>query len=404
MLLNSLIASYADEVRDESGNTLGYLYKEVWTEYAKNCLTSVFLYAAIALAVVLIAVGFVVRSKKQEALGGYMKTAAALAVGFAVTVILAMLSLEFAELAEKGRVEALLLAPAAVLAGTLLLGAAVVYASSYFGKKPFKITAIVCASLVGAALIALLVCIGVHYAQNVDGDGYFNSDVATVNQIVLYISAALLLGAIAALGFLFDKGKKDFDSKSIAYAAICIALSFALSYLRIAQMPQGGSITVASLLPLMIYSYMFGTKKGVFAGLIYGVLQAVQDPWIIHPAQFMLDYPVAFAGIGLAGLFANAKKLEKLPQIQFALGAVVASAFRFVSHVLSGVFAFSAYAAEAGMEVWVYSLGYNSFVFVDVAVVIAAGVLAFSSPSLVKQARRFNVAERKREEKAETQE
>ena len=118
----------------------------------------------------------------------------------------------------------------------------------------------------------------------------------------------------------------------------------------------------------------------------------------------MLDYPVAFAGIGLAGLFANAKKLEKLPQIQFALGAVVASAFRFVSHVLSGVFAFSAYAAEAGMEVWVYSLGYNSFVFVDVAVVIAAGVLAFSSPSLVKQARRFNVAERKREEKAETQE
>ena len=47
MLLNSLLASYADEVKDESGNTLGYLYKEVWTEYAKNCLTSVFLYAAI---------------------------------------------------------------------------------------------------------------------------------------------------------------------------------------------------------------------------------------------------------------------------------------------------------------------------------------------------------------------
>ena len=51
-------------------------------------------------------------------------------------------------------------------------------------------------------------------------------------------------------------------------------MSFALSYLRIVKMPQGGSITIASLLPLMLYSFMFGTKKGVFAGLIYGVLQA----------------------------------------------------------------------------------------------------------------------------------
>lgn len=398
MLLNSLLASYAEKVEDESGETLGYLYENVWTEYAKNCLMNVFLYAAIVLAVLLIGVGLVVRFRKQEALGGYIRTASALAVGFAVTVILAMLSLEFAELAEKGRVYTLLLAPAAVLAGVLLLGAAAIYASSFFGKKPFRITAITCAGLAGAALVALLVCIGVYYGQNIDGDGYFNSDVASVNQIVLYASAILILAVIVVLGFLFDKGKKGFDSKSISYAAICIALSFALSYLKIAEMPQGGSVTIASLLPLMIYSYMFGTKKGVFAGLIYGVLQAVQDPWIIHPAQFLLDYPVAFAAIGLAGLFANVKKLEKLPQIQFVLGAIVASALRFVSHVLSGVFAFSAYAADAGMQVWPYSLGYNSFVFVDIAIVIVAGVLVFSSPSFVKQARKFNGADKKREE------
>ncbi|MDE6274284.1 MAG: energy-coupled thiamine transporter ThiT, partial [Clostridiales bacterium] len=182
------------------------------------------------------------------------------------------------------------------------------------------------------------------------------------------------------------------DSSS---AAICVALSFALSYLKLWEMPQGGSVTFASLLPLMIYSYMFGTKKGVFAGLIYGVLQAVQDPWIIHPAQFLLDYPVAFAAIGVTGMFANMQKLEKLPQVQFALGAIVASVLRFVSHVLSGVFAFSAYAADAGMNVWAYSTAYNSFVFVDVALVIVAGVLAFSSPSLVKQARKFRIVEKK---------
>ncbi|MGN1078413.1 MAG: energy-coupled thiamine transporter ThiT, partial [Candidatus Gallimonas sp.] len=175
----------------------------------------------------------------------------------------------------------------------------------------------------------------------------------------------------------------------ISYAAICIAMSFALSYLRIVKMPQGGSVTIASLLPLMIYSYMFGTKKGVFAGFVYGVLQAVQDPWIIHPAQFLLDYPVAFAAIGLAGMFAQVRKLDRLPQVQFALGALVASVVRFISHVLSGVFAFNAYAFDAGMNPWAYSLAYNSFVFIDIAIVIAVGILIFSSKTVVKEARKF---------------
>ena len=123
------------------------------------------------------------------------------------------------------------------------------------------------------------------------------------------------------------------------------------------------------------------------------ILQAVQDPWIIHPAQFLLDYPIAFACIGVAGLFANVKKLEKLPQVQFALGAVVASTLRFVSHVLSGVFAFSEYAytpAGEPMSAWLYSLGYNAFVFVDIAIVIAVGVLVFSSKAFVREVRKFN--------------
>lgn len=246
-------------------------------------------------------------------------------------------------------------------------------------------------AVVGAALVAALVCIGVYYAQNVSEDGYYNSDIASVNQIVLYLSAILLVAVVVAGGFFFGRDDRSgFDSKAIAHAAVCIAMSFALSYVRIVKLPQGGSVTVASLLPLMIYSYMFGTKKGVFAGLIYGFLQAVQDPWIIHPAQFLLDYPIAFAAIGLAGMFSRTKRLEKLPQVQFALGAVVASALRYVSHVLSGVFAFSAYAADKGMDPWIYSLAYNSFVFVDIAIVIVVGVLVFSSPTVVKAIRKYH--------------
>lgn len=271
----------------------------------------------------------------------------------------------------------------------LVLTLAVAATALAFALKRSRLTRIVCGCIACAAAVAALVCMGVYYGAQIKNDGYYNSEIASVNQIVLYVGAVALCAAIILGAFLFDKGKKKFDSRSIAYAAVCIAMSFALSYIRIIKLPQGGSVTVASLLPLMIYSYMFGTKKGVFAGFIYGILQALQDPYIIHPAQFILDYPAAFAAIGLAGMFAGVKKLEKAPQVQFALGAVVASAIRYFSHVLSGVFAFSAYAADAGMQPWPYSLAYNSFVFADIAIVIVAGVLVFSSKAFVKQMRKY---------------
>ncbi|MBR2384770.1 MAG: energy-coupled thiamine transporter ThiT, partial [Clostridia bacterium] len=70
---------------------------------------------------------------------------------------------------------------------------------------------------------------------------------------------------------------------------MCVALSFALSYIKLFEMPQGGSVTLFSMLPIMLFSYIYGMKKGLLVGVIYGLLQAVQDPYIIHPAQFLLD-------------------------------------------------------------------------------------------------------------------
>ena len=335
---------------------------------------------------VLFAIGFVLGALllKGDQRKKFLKYSLFCAVGYACVLALTFLIWTFVD----DGITALAFAP------LLVLTVAVAVSAVLLSIKRSKTIIIVCACIVGAALVATLVCMGVYYAQNVANDGYYDSeDYGSVNQIVLYISAVVLIAVIVALGFLFGKDdKKGFDSKSIAYAAICIAMSFALSYVRIFKLPQGGSVTIASLLPLMIYSYMFGTKKGVFAGLIYGIFQAVQDPWIIHPAQFLLDYPVAFSAIGLAGMFAKTKSLEKLPQVQFLLGAIVASALRFVSHVFSGVFAFSAYAVDAGMAAWPYSLAYNSFVFADIAIAIVVGVIVFSSAAFVKQARRFNAA------------
>ncbi len=244
-------------------------------------------------------------------------------------------------------------------------------------------------AIVGGAFIAVLICIGVHFASGkaAENNWLTNDDVQSA---WLYIASLLSVAILFFIAFFFGKReKKGFDSKSVTYAAICIAMSFALSYMRIVRLPQGGSITPASLLPLMLYAYMFGVRKGVFAGFAYGLLQAFQDPAVLHPAQFLLDYPVAFAWAGLAGIFSRTEKLDSLPQVQFALGGVVAGLGRFAMHFLSGTFAFGAFAPEgtpAALYSFVYQAGY---VLPDLAIAIVCGIALFSSKSFVKEARKF---------------
>jgi len=250
-------------------------------------------------------------------------------------------------------------------------------------QKNLKKTTLIAGIINLVALIATGVLIAVYYDLKFKNDGYYNSETASVNQPVLYISAVLLIVVLIALAFILDKDKKPLDTRCIALAGITVAMSFGLSYIKLFTLPQGGSVTLFSLLPIMIFSFLYGSKKGVFVCLIYGVLQAIQDPWIIHPAQFVLDYPVAFACIGLSGIFKGIKKLENLPQITFLIGGIFASVLRFLSHVLSGTFAFSAYAD--GINPWIYSLGYNSFVFVDIAIVLVVGVIVFSSKAFMKE-------------------
>lgn len=390
MFFSQLCSSYFDRIPVD-GNKY-YLYEEVWTEYASNFLTQVFLYAALALAAMLIGIGIFVKFKKPESFKGFFKTAGALVIGFVMTVTVSMLALDFAKIAEKGYGEYtdLLyfeLVPAIILGCVTVAGVAAAYIASFFSKKTFKITLITVASAFGAALVALLVCLAVYLAKGSAEENNGAVITATENG-VLYACAAGLIIIIGLCAFFLGKGeKKEFDSKSIAYAAICIAMSFALSYIKLWSMPQGGSLTLASLLPLMLYAYMFGVRKGVMTGAAYGVLQCVQNPWLIHPAQFLLDYPVAFAAIGLAGMFAKIKKLEKLPQVQFALGAIVAAVLRFAAHVLSGVFAFSEYSTLD--NVWAYSLGYNAFVFPDIAIAIAVGVIILSVRPFISQVKRI---------------
>ena len=376
----SLLSSYIDKTEN------GYVYKELWTEYAKDTLSTVFMYVAIALAVIAIAIGIFVKFRRPEALGGFVKTVATIAVTFAITVIVTMLTVGFAKISEKGYAQRenylLELVPPLVLGGTIVLGIIASYIAYFFTQKAFKITLISSLSCIGAALVATIVCLVVFFTKNVADDGWYSEE---INQTALYLGAVGLTVLIIFVAFFADlKNPTKFDSRCIALAGITVALSFALSYIKIFSMPQGGSVTLASLLPIMLFAYVYGPKKGIFVGFIYGALQAMQDPYLIHPAQFLLDYPVAFAAVGLADAFRNIKRLDKLPQVKFALGAILAGALRFVCHVFSGVFAFGA-DAPVGQNLWAYSTAYNSYVFIDIAIVIAAGTLVLSSKNFVKR-------------------
>jgi len=108
--------------------------------------------------------------------------------------------------------------------------------------------------------------------------------------------------ALAAVLMIITGKKNSFSARSIAYGAISIALSFVLSFIRLFRMPNGGSITPASMLPLLIYAAAFGTRPGVVCGVAYGVLQFIQGGEMFHPVEFILDFLLAFAFLGLAGI------------------------------------------------------------------------------------------------------
>ena len=130
--------------------------------------------------------------------------------------------------------------------------------------------------------------------------------------------------------------RKTWNAKSLAFAALSIALSFILSYIKIFRMPNSGSVTLASMLPLMLFAASYGVDPGLLAGAAYGLLQYLQGGYFVHPIQFLLDYPLAFALIGLAGLYKYMPKAWSQWSIYAAM--VLGALGRCISATLAGIF------------------------------------------------------------------
>ena len=131
------------------------------------------------------------------------------------------------------------------------------------------------------------------------------SQLAVVSEQTTDIVTWISIGAIALLAVVLAVtcivGKK-FSTSEIAFAGVCIASSVTLSFIKIAPVQYGGSITLARLVPPLIYAYKFGPVKGTLAGIVIGLFDFITNPYILTPMTFVLDYILAFASIGLMGL------------------------------------------------------------------------------------------------------
>ena len=161
-------------------------------------------------------------------------------------------------------------------------------------------------------------------------------------------ATSLLMGLLAlVLGFIRIR-QEDLSTHTIIFSALMLALAVILQQLRLFHMPQGGSITAGAMVPLLLISYRFGPGIGMLTGFLYGMINLLQGPFILHPVQVLFDYPLPFMAMGLAGLS---------PQHHF-LGAAAAFCGRFACHFLSGIVFFGSYA-PAGTSVYLYSFLFN---------------------------------------------
>lgn len=178
-------------------------------------------------------------------------------------------------------------------------------------------------------------------------------------EIVKWISVAavfVLLGVIALICLLH---KKQRDGKRLAFAGVCVATSFTLAVIKVSPIQYGGSITLASLVPILVYAYIYGVADGLLVGLIHGLLNFIEDPYILTPATFLLDYLLAFASVGLMGVFGKMARKEK-GALPLVLGCISVCALRFVFHLCSGAIFFMEGAVWVDFPAWAVS---NAFIY-----------------------------------------
>jgi len=198
--------------------------------------------------------------------------------------------------------------------------------------------------------------------------------------------------------------KMNQKTKKLVLGGVLVALGTVLSFIKVFDLPQGGSITLCSMLPVMLFAYMCGIKWGLAAGFTLSVLQLLFGlnalkgiSGVTVAGSILLDYLLAFTVLGLAGIFRN--KIKNDPAA-FTLGCLISGLLRYLCSFLSGWLLWSEYASAdffppllGGMSgstlACFYSLAYNgSYMIPEIIITCIAAflVMQFAGKQLLKLA------------------
>ena len=119
------------------------------------------------------------------------------------------------------------------------------------------------------------------------------------------VIAVLILIILVAVLLQKNTSALKFTTQQLVTCAVALALAYVTSYIKIFKLPFGGSVTLFSMLFIVLIGYWYGIKVGILTGLVYGIFQFLQEPYVLSFFQVCCDYILAFAALGLAGLFAK---------------------------------------------------------------------------------------------------
>ena len=183
------------------------------------------------------------------------------------------------------------------------------------------------------------------------------------------------------------------DTKFLTECAVMLAIAAVLSEIRIIHLPRGGSVTLASMLPIIIIAYRYGVTKGLLAGIAYGAIQQLLGlknlsgmNWYSVIAIIGIDYLLAYVVCAFGGLFRG--KLQN-QRVELLCGAIVAGILRFCCHFLSGITVWNGWGVVGKAGV-ISSLSYNGTYMLPEIIILAlvawylGGVLDFTQDQLVR--------------------
>ncbi len=182
-------------------------------------------------------------------------------------------------------------------------------------------------------------------------------------------------------------------TRMLVEGAAMVALATILSFIKVFQLPWGGSITLLSMLPIVIYSIRWGVGPGFIVSFTYSLVQLLQGiigglfGWGLTPGMLVacifLDYILAFSVLGIAGIFRKKKTAGAL------IGIVIAVVLRFIVHLSSGVIIWHSIG-----ELWegfytenefLYSFLYNgAYMLPELIITVIGAFVLLSVPSTKK--------------------